>query len=141
MSKMLRSVPLILFLCVLLGPAGKAVYAYDEDSPAEAEKAEAQDQIVKLSDEVSKLNLEMAKLRSQTKAEKDPGKKGELNAQFEDLRKQRNSLRKLLDELVEGGPATENTSADKVFNRAKKFEQIQEQESTQREAVRESKDK
>ncbi len=141
MSKMLQSAPLILFLCVLLGPAGKAVYAYEENSPAEAETAEVQDQIVKISDEVSKLHLEMAKLRSQTKAEKDPGKKGELNVQFEDTRKQRNSLQKLLDELVEEGHTTENTNVDKVLNQAKKFERTQDRESMQREAVSDRKDK
>ena len=98
------------------------------------------EQISKITKLLDQTNQQRAQKSGALKTASDPSRKAALTAELEALRKDHDMLEKLLHDLVNETASTEQTKVDEALQRVKRFEERQELEQRQEEAVRDRQD-
>jgi ABC-type phosphate transport system auxiliary subunit len=131
-----------LFVCLTppLAQAAEKPHTHSEALHVEAEDPVLKEQIVKVTQVLDQLHHEMAKKRQAIHSAANDAQKSASYAELDVLNKEHDMLEQLLHDLVKEAHATEWTIVDEALRRVKKFEQRQEQEYRQEEALRDRKE-
>lgn len=118
-------------------PEPETVHSHDEALQVPTEDPVLKEQIAKIHAALQDLHIEMARLRKELQTPSlDDRRAGSLYGQLDGLRKEHDSLERLLHELVEEAQATEWTEIDEALKRVKQYEQTQERQYRQEEVLR-----
>ena len=114
--------------------------AHQEALPVETEDPVLKEQIDKVSQALNQLYHQMAQKRQAIQAAPDEARRSALSAELDVLRKEHDMLNRLLHDLISEAHATEWTDVDEALRRVKQFEQRQEREDQQEEALSDRKE-
>jgi hypothetical protein len=89
--------------------------------------SELEEQIVEIQQALSAINRELVRRNEAVEKIEDPAAKTKLYDELELLRKERRSLERLLDELIDEARASERTEIDEALARARWLERQQDQ--------------
>ena len=146
---LLRGV-VVLALGIGCGQAGEAQEPAQQSSPGESVELtepwlepmpvpfdkELEEQIVEIQDALSEVHKQMVRRKAILERSPDAASKAALYDQLEALRKERNNLEALLQDLVEEARASEKTAIDEALARVRWLERRREQLEQREELIR-----
>ena len=97
---------------------------------------ELEEQIVEIQDALSEIHKQMVRRKAILERSPDAASKAALYDQLEALRKERNNLEALLQDLVEEARASEKTAIDEALARVRWLERRREQLEQREELIR-----
>ena len=114
----------------------ESTHTYNVAPQITTEDPELKEQIVKVEGVLGDLHTDMTQRRNAIKQETDPAKKAALYAELDKIRRERDTLERILHELVEEATATEWTKIDEALKRARTIEKYQERAYRREEVIR-----
>ena len=120
-------------------PKEETTHAHEEALTVATEDPVLKEQIAQMTSALEQLHERMASARKALDAATDDDRKTALYAELDGLRKERDTLERLLHELVDEAKATEWTAIDEALRRSRAFERYQERADQKEDNLRERK--